>query len=536
MQENTAKNLSAAPHQEFSILVAAMPISARHRAIGLSLFILLFAVFAVMAPFADMPLARVDAFIPVIQTVMCVVDLITAALLFGQYAIQPKFAILAVASGYMFSGLFAFIQTLAFPGAYSASGLIGDGVNTAAWLFVAWHVSFNLPVIAYALSKDVDGARGPVVGSTAVTIGFTIACILGVTAGLTWIASETAGYFPILYVGVTQQQPFARGLDLFLLSLNIATLLILFVRRRTILDLWLMVILIVWWPNFVLPIFVPLVRFTLGWYAGRGFALFATSTLLFVLLSETTALYARVANTVLLLRRERADRFMSVDAATSAMAHEIRQPLTGIAARGTAALKWLSRLPPGPELEKLRELISSMVESSFRAEEIIKGIRGLFRPAMSRQRVPLQLNDVVREALSFAHQDLQTNAVSVATEYGNNLPQIDADRTQIQQVVLNLVKNAIDAMRDVSVRKRHLRILTSFDGKSCVALYIQDSGLGVATNNRESIFEPFFTTKPSGTGLGLSICRTIVEGHGGILRLGKSDGRGSSFELVFPIG
>ena len=132
--------------------------------------------------------------------------------------------------------------------------------------------------------------------------------------------------------------------------------------------------------------------------------------------------------------------------------------------------------------------------------------------------------------------DLRAGSVTATAEYQENLPEIQAARTQVQQVILNLVKNAIEAMRSGSTGNRRLRLVTGFDGKTGVSVYVQDTGAGIAPKDRDRIFDPFFTTKPSGMGLGLSICRTIVEDHGGDLRLSKTDSHGTSFELVFPIG
>jgi Membrane-associated sensor, integral membrane domain len=171
------------------VVIAAMPISARERRIAFSVIGMLAAIDAIVAPFANVPLTRVDAFIPVVQTVMCVIDLLTAALLFAQYSIQPVRPLLAVASGYVFSGLFAFIQTLAFPGAYSATGLIGDG-NSAPWIFVLWHITFPLALIIYVLSKDRGDAVKLSSGSIAANIAGTIAFVLVATATLTWLAVD----------------------------------------------------------------------------------------------------------------------------------------------------------------------------------------------------------------------------------------------------------------------------------------------------------------------------------------------------------
>jgi signal transduction histidine kinase len=245
------------------------------------------------------------------------------------------------------------------------------------------------------------------------------------------------------------------------------------------------------------------------------------------------ALDARLASAILLSRRERADRLMSVDQATSAIIHEVRQPLTGIEMQSAAALRWLSLVPP--HLEKVHQCLNYIGDTSRRAEEIMKSIRTLFRP-MPNQRITIQLNDIIRQTLGLLQNDLQVYGISVATQYDSKLPQIEVDHIQIQQVMLNLIKNAIEAMQSVPPGKRHLQISTGFDGKSLVACYIQDTGPGVATKDRDKMFVPFFTTKPSGTGLGLSICRTIVETHGGTLRLAKTDSFGSSFEVAFPIG
>lgn len=176
-----------------------------------------------------------------------------------------------------------------------------------------------------------------------------------------------------------------------------------------------------------------------------------------------------------------------------------------------------------------------MIDASLQANEIIAAIRDLFRKTPTVNTM-VQINDVVREVLALVQDDLQVEAVLATAEYQENLPEIHAAHTQIQQAILNLVKNAMDAMRSIAPDKRRLRIVTGFDGNSGVAVYVQDSGPGISPDQKDRIFEPFFTTKPHGTGLGLSICRTIAEDHGGELRLSKTDARGTSFELVLPIG
>lgn len=519
--------------QGLPITIAAKPISARERNTALAAIAVLAILDAIVIPFASLHLPRVDLFIPVLQTVMCVVDFLTAAILFSQYSIWPLRAIIPVASGYVFSGLFAFIQTLAFPGAYSPTGIIGDGLNSAAWFFVLWHTNFPLAVIFYALTKeDSRGAVRLSKGSTGLTIVGTVACVLAAASGLTWLATHAVQYLPSLYLSAVEQTRFGANINLFLWAMNITAFVVLFVRRRTVLDIWLIVVLFAWWPNFLVAVAHSVVRFSAGWYIARFVALVASSTLLIVLLAESMALYARLAGAFVLLRRERADRLANVQAATAAMAHELRQPLTGIATKGAAGVNWLKRTPP--ELGKARECFQSIIEGSLHANEIIAAVRGLYRQTPT-EKAMIQINDVVREVLALVQDEIRGESVLATAEYQETLPEIHASHTQIQQVILNVVKNAVEAMRLVAPDKRRLRLVTGSNGNSGVVVYVQDSGPGVPADREDQIFEPFFTTKPNGTGLGLSICRTIAEDHGGELRLSKTDARGTSFELVLPV-
>ena len=529
----TVDNPTVASSPDFSLVIATTPINERERRIALGVFITLLSINLIVAPFAETPLTHFDAFVPVLQTVMCFVDLLTAFLLFGQYSIFPKRALLAIASAYVFSGVFAFIQTLSFPGAYSAAGLIGDELNSANWLFVAWHTTFPLGVIVYTFSKDAKEPATPAGGSTTVTIIITLACVAVGIVLLTWLALAGSANLPSMYLSTNNwQTDFSTSANVFLWALSFVAVVLLFLRRRTILDLWLMVTLCAWWPHFIVSIFVRAVRFSLGWYTARSLALVASSTLLCVLLAETTVLYRRLARSVILLRRERTDRLMSVEAATAAMAHEITQPLAGIDAACAAGLNWVKRTPPN--LEKIAASLALAQKSSRQAEDLISSIRALFKER-GRQRAMIQLNEVICEALTLALHDTQLDQVLVTTKFHANMPPILADRTQLQQVFLNVIRNAIEAMRFVSPSKRRIYIVTDMNKKASVSAYIQDTGPGIAPEDRGKIFHPFYTTKSSGMGLGLAICRTIVEGHGGLLQLVRTDSNGSTFEVSFPI-
>jgi signal transduction histidine kinase len=533
MQTSKPKKLTAASLDELPLIIAATPATKQERRVALAIILILTLVCIVIAPFASVQLPRVDAFVPALQTVLCITDLITAALLFSLYSIQPLPGLLALASGYIFSGLFAFLQTLAFPGAYSPSGLIGDQLSSAPYLFILWHIAFPLAVSVYALSDDRPRANDPPGRSTKATIAITIACTLVLTAGLTWAVTAGARYLPSLFVDLTRQAPIASYFTGAIWILSAAALVLLYFRKRTSLAVWLMVTLFATLPDLTLSTLLTSVRFTLGWYTARSYALIAGCTVLIVLLAETIWLYARLARTTVLLRRERANRLMSLDAATGAIAHEIGQPLAAIATGGSAILNWLKRTPPN--LDEARTSAIAVVEASRRANEIVSSVRALFRKTDDRRNL-IHVNDVAREVLGLLQHDLESSQVAVATEYLVNLPPVRADRIQLQQIVLNLVKNAIEAMSSVPSGSRHVRVVTRLKGNSTVLLSVQDSGHGITAEDQDRVFDPFFTTKPTGMGLGLAICRTVAQEHGGNLRLVETSSHGSIFEIELPIG
>ena len=519
--------------QDFPLIIANLPATGVQKAIAVGVAILLAVAAAMIAPFASIQLGRVDAFIPVLQTSLSVADFITATLLFAQYSIQPQRALLALASGYMFSGSFAFLQTLAFPGGYAPAGLIGDGPNSPAWIYVLWHTTFPAAILVYAFTKDVPGAARP--GRPAMTnIAITIACVFAVIAGLTWIVTTKTEYLPSFYTtDVRFQTPLGNQVNVALLLWGSTALAVLLFRRRTILDLWLMLTLLAYSPNFLVAIIGSSVRFTVGWYAARCFVLVGSCMLLTVLLIETMVLYSRLASAITLQRRERINRVLSVEAVTGAIAHELRTPLGAIALNADTALSQLRSNTP--ELEDLKDILVDIEDDSHRAAAMISSIREMTTKTVNRSALT-SAEDVGQFALRLLKHDLQVNEISVTTEFQGNLPEVQLDGMELQQVVLNLVKNAIDAMRSSRPEARRLRLKASFDGQATVLMSVQDSGHGISAEDQERIFDPFFTTKPDGMGLGLAISSNLVANHGGKLRLVKSDSDGSIFELALPVG
>ncbi|MGA7334048.1 MAG: ATP-binding protein, partial [Pseudolabrys sp.] len=159
-----------------------------------------------------------------------------------------------------------------------------------------------------------------------------------------------------------------------------------------------------------------------------------------------------------------------------------------------------------------------MMDASGRANEVVDSARKLFNTT-AHQMTPIEINRLVREVLRMVENDLHVHGVSVSTEFQQRLPQLMADRTLLQQVILNLVRNAIEAMAAEPTAIKTLRLVTTQGANSVVSLSVQDTGPGITPENGTHVFDPFFTTKSSGTGLGLSISQRIIEDHGGELRL-----------------
>jgi signal transduction histidine kinase len=216
---------------------------------------------------------------------------------------------------------------------------------------------------------------------------------------------------------------------------------------------------------------------------------------------------------------------------TASIAHEVNQPLAGVVNNVGACLRWLAGDPPN--LEKAREAVSRIGRDGKRAGEIIARIRALTRRAATPQE-KLDPNQTIQEVLALVRDEATRNRVSIQTQFADDLSPVAGDRVQVQQVVLNLVMNGIEAMSSVGERARELVITTRNIEPDQVQVTVEDSGMGLDANARDKIFDPFYTTKPGGMGMGLSICRSILQSHGGRLWATAKDGPGTMFHFTLP--
>jgi PAS domain S-box-containing protein len=224
-------------------------------------------------------------------------------------------------------------------------------------------------------------------------------------------------------------------------------------------------------------------------------------------------------------------RLTTLGELTASIAHEVNQPLAGIVTNGEACLRWLNFDPP--ELGEVRSGLESMISDGVRASEVIWGLRALTKKTQSQRTTP-SINELVEQVTRLVQRELLNNRVSLQLELSQALPNVFGDRVQLQQVVLNLIINGIQAMSSVNDRPRVLRVQSHQNEAGEVIVTVIDNGTGIDPAIADQLFSAFFTTKTSGLGMGLSICRSIIEAQGGKVIARNNQGPGASFQFSLP--
>jgi signal transduction histidine kinase len=248
------------------------------------------------------------------------------------------------------------------------------------------------------------------------------------------------------------------------------------------------------------------------------------------LFAERRESEARLSRANVMLERERDNKLMSAQAIAGAIAHEVRQPLTGIVTNASAALRWLGRSPP--DHDRVRAALDRVQSNSHRTSEVFDAMRTLFRKG-DEGGERIDLNEVIVEVLQSLQRELKDREVETRSEL-TELPLVDGHRGQLREVIFNLARNAIEAMDTTTDRSRVLRVSTELRGRDAIAVAVEDSGPGIDPQRLESIFTAFLTTKSYGMGLGLAICRMIAEQHGGQLTASSDGKNGTLFQFILP--
>jgi two-component system sensor histidine kinase/response regulator len=521
---------------ERTVFLSTLSPSTRERRFAGAVVLASFILFLCLVPMARVRLPVIWAFIPCYEGALVVIDLITAALMFAQVVLLHAWSLLVLACGYLFCAMLAILHALSFPNLFGPSGVVGGGSQTTAWLYLSWHAGFPLVVMLYALLR---GARPLRRSGRAIAAGMGVVALVG--AAILYVATVEHDALPSLMTGNTYTPTLPIMVGGVLTTTLLALVVVWWRRPHSVLDLWLMVVMAAWMFDIALAAALNAGRFDLGFYAGRGYGLVAAGIVLLVLLIETAVLYARAMREyavesavqdqqVHALRAEliHVSRTAELGQMVSALAHEVNQPLTAV---GTY-LRAGRRLLQAGETVKADDALRRAGDQVTRAGQVIQRLRRFLRKEDAVRQAE-DLRHTIEEAASLAMLGAERGSARLEVHVAAEVPQVMIDRVQVQQVVLNLCRNALEAM--VETGDRQMLVVRAWPaGEGMVEISVTDSGPGLSAEVREKLFQPFVTTKAAGMGVGLSICRSIVEAHGGRMWMEDVMGGGTRFLFTLP--
>ncbi|WP_119303299.1 MASE4 domain-containing protein [Dongia deserti] len=556
------------PADQQRVFLSTLPAQRAERRAALGVVLACLAISLTAAPFAKVQLPRVEAFIPIYESALTFNDLITAVLLFGQFSILRSRGILLLACAYLFTGLMVVAHMLSFPGLFAESGLLSGGPQTTAWLYMFWHSVFPLLVVFYALQPRADGGgemqtlpRTAIAGGILLTFGAVGAFVALTTIGHDLLPPVMAGnrMTPAITVVMTA---------VWLCSLAAVGLLW---RRKphSVLDLWLMVVLCAWLCEVALAVILNAGRFDLGFYAGRIFGFAATGVVLVVLLLETRALYARLAQSLeaerTLLQRANQELEARVAERTRQLEAEIvEREKAQETLREAQKLEAIGRMAGGiaHDFNNLLTVIqgnAEILQDSRLSEDDVHCVKAIDRAAERGSRLVRQiLTFSRRQPLKVDVVDLRQRSDELSEMLGRavrgdirlivsmaeDLWPIACDVAELEIALMNLCVNARDAMpKGGLVRvEGHNCTLEAASGHPAalagdfVAVSVADGGTGIAPEDIKKAFEPFFTTKEigKGTGLGLSQVYGFAQQSGGIATIDSKVGEGTTVTVYLP--
>ena len=385
--------------QEEQLILSTVSPGAAQKRLALAVALGLLIVFVLIAagPLGSIQTTPVAAFVPAYATAMFVCDSITAILLFVQFSILRSRAILVIASGYLFTALILIPWILAFPGVFAPNvGLIG-GLQTTSWLYFSQHAGLPLFTIWYALSKGTAADTRVWRRATRSAIALSVALTAGLVSAVTIICVAGEAQLPRVVLDSLHLSPLWPYAGAPVAFLSLSGLVVLWIRGRSLLDLWLMVVMCLYTIEIPLSYYPTPFRFSIGWYAVRVVGFLSSTLVLTVLLYEIQAIYGKLLEAVLAQRREREARLMTGDAVAATIAHEVRQPLTAMIASAEAGLRFLDRSMP--RVDKAKETFTRIVADGHRAGEVVGSVRAIFRND-PRARTSLDINELIRDALA----------------------------------------------------------------------------------------------------------------------------------------
>ena len=565
------------------MFLLTLPAGQRERRLARTVVLISTLLFAAAVPLARLPLLPIPLFIPVYETMLVVLDLVTAVLLFGQYVILGSRALLCLAGGYLFTGFIEVAHALTFPGAFSPSGLLGSGAQTTAWLYIFWHDGFPFFVIAYTWLRAREKVEErPRAGDSR----HIVQSVLGVLA-LVWVLTTlaTAGNddLPVFMNGNYTTPTFTMTVSI-TWALCIAALLLLWRRRpHSVLDLWLFVVMCAWLFDIGLSSVFNTGRYDLGFYAGRLYGCLATCFVLLMLLLENGVLYARLAEAHVRVTRKSAQlqtvsaqlenanqllelknrQLIEVSQLKSEflanMSHELRTPLNAIIGFSDVLKDGLV----GELTAEQNDYVTEIFGSGQHLLSLINDVLDLSKieaGKMSLELEPMDIEPMLRNALSVVREKAAARHVSLRLEIAALLGQVQGDARKTKQIIYNLLSNAVKFTPDHGMVALHARVapraeienwtstatttvtrpLPGSDFSHFLEISVTDTGSGISSDDAPRLFQAFSQLDASlarvheGTGLGLALVLKLAQLHAGTVALASSLNVGSCFTVWLP--
>ncbi|HEY4370998.1 MAG TPA: MASE4 domain-containing protein [Burkholderiales bacterium] len=506
--------------------------------------------FIAFVPFARVPMGEMWAFIPLYESALAVSDLITAILLFGQYGFLRSPGLLVLACAYLFTMLMTVAHALSFPGLFDHGGQLGGGAQTTAWIYTLWHAGFPLAVMAYALLPPPRAAAAALDGkahsatSREVAAGVFITVLTAV--GVVMLTTRGHEWLPVL-LSQRNYTPAAYAAFGGAWCLSLAALVLLWRRRpRTVLDLWLMVVMSSWLADVALSAVLNARRFDLGFYSGRIYGLLAGSFVMMVLLIDNGRLYARLLRSHDSERRARRRELaqatelraanQALDAFSYSVSHDLRAPLR--------AMDGYTRMLEEDYSERLddegRRLLRVVRDGSRKMSNLIDTLLDFSRlgraPLMSRT---LSLDELARQVIEESRGEIGAREVEFVI---GELGEVHGDLALLRQALANLVGNAIKYSRNKPRARIEIgRMAGATGGEAPHAppvYFVRDNGAGFDMRYSSKLFNVFQRLHAEheyeGTGVGLAIVQRVITHHGGRVWAEATLGDGATFYFTLP--
>ncbi|MGZ5154421.1 MAG: sensor histidine kinase, partial [Burkholderiales bacterium] len=473
-----------------------------------------------MAPIpAQLP--RIDSFVPVILAMIFVVDFITALLLFSQSAIAASRALLILANGYLFSALIVIAHALTFPGAFAAKGLLGAGVQSSGWLNFFWHLGFLVAVAGYAhLKDDKTSDAAPTSASSAffrsLAIQTSLVCVL------TWALVVGDRFVPRLFLDDLSYVPLIHYAAGTLVLISVLVLLVMWTRRTSVLDLWIMLAICMLISEMALVTLGLTARFYLGWYVSRSLAVAFSTAVLIALLYEMTSLHARLQNAVQSAKRADREKTNFLSAAS----HDLRQPLQTLNLLQRALKSHIHDAEARVILADISRSIGTMSGMLDSLLDINRLEAGAVAPSISAFSVNSLLSDVAADFSALAKdKGLAFRVIPCGLA-------VRSDQRMLEEMVRNLVSNAIRYTDHGKV------LIGCRRAADKVRIEVCDSGVGISEQHIIHVFEEYYQVPAAGSGgvgLGLAIVLRMGKllGHDVVVR--SVPDKGSVFSIEVPI-